>query len=48
MRSLCAVFGCLLFAAAGFAQSDRSTVTGTISDPAGAVVANATIEARNL
>ena len=33
---------------AASAQSDRSTVTGTISDPAGAVVANAPVEARNL
>jgi hypothetical protein len=32
---------------AAFAQSDRGTITGTISDPAGAVVANATVEARN-
>jgi hypothetical protein len=30
-----------------FAQSDRGTITGTISDPAGAVVANAAVEARN-
>jgi len=30
------------------AQSDRGTITGTISDPAGAVVANAAIQARNL
>jgi len=30
-----------------FAQSDRGTITGTISDPAGAVVAGAPIEARN-
>jgi hypothetical protein len=30
------------------AQSDRGTITGTVSDPAGAVVANAPIEARNL
>jgi hypothetical protein len=29
------------------AQSDRGTITGTISDPAGAVVAAAAIEARN-
>jgi hypothetical protein len=29
------------------AQSDRGTVTGTISDPAGAVVANASVQARN-
>jgi hypothetical protein len=31
-----------------FAQSDRGTITGTISDPAGAVVANAPIEVRNV
>ena len=32
---------------AAFAQADRGTITGTISDPAGAVVANAPVEARN-
>ena len=31
-----------------FAQSDRGTITGTITDPAGAVVANAQVEARNV
>ena len=30
-----------------FAQSDRGTITGTVSDPAGAVVAAAAIEAKN-
>jgi hypothetical protein len=30
-----------------FAQSDRGTITGTVSDPAGAVVANAPIQAKN-
>jgi len=30
-----------------FAQSDRGTITGTISDPAGAVVAGAAVEAKN-
>src|SRR5436305_203868 len=30
-----------------FAQGDRGTITGTVQDPAGAVVAGATIEARN-
>jgi hypothetical protein len=30
-----------------FAQSDRSTITGTISDPTGAVVAGSTIQAKN-
>ncbi|HLI84055.1 MAG TPA: TonB-dependent receptor [Bryobacteraceae bacterium] len=38
----------LLVAIAAFGQSDRGTITGTISDPAGAVVANATVEARNV
>jgi hypothetical protein len=33
---------------AAFAQSDRGTITGTISDPAGAVIASAAIEARNV
>jgi len=37
----------VLCAAAGFAQTDRGTITGTISDPAGAVVANATIDAKS-
>jgi hypothetical protein len=32
---------------AAFAQSDRGTITGTISDPAGAVVANAPVQAKN-
>src|SRR5215472_6084410 len=31
-----------------FAQSDRGTITGTVSDPAGAVVAAAAVEARNV
>src|SRR5690348_1192954 len=30
-----------------FAQSDRGTITGTVSDPAGAVIANAAVQARN-
>ena len=34
--------------AAAFAQSDRGTITGTIADPAGAVVASAPIEAKNV
>ena len=45
MRSIVSVV--LLSAVALFAQSDRGTITGTISDPAGAVVANAAIEAKN-
>ena len=37
----------LCFACALFAQSDRGTITGTVADPAGAVLANAPIEAKN-
>ena len=33
---------------AAFAQSDRGAITGTVSDPAGAVVAGAAIQARNV
>jgi len=43
---LAACLLCCGFAA--FAQSDRGTITGTVSDPAGAVVAGAAIEARNV
>src|SRR5215472_12287162 len=41
------VFVGLLFSVFGLAQSDRGTITGTVADPAGAVVASAPIEARN-
>jgi hypothetical protein len=38
----------LLVSAGAFAQSDRGTITGAVSDPAGAVVPNAPIQARNV
>jgi hypothetical protein len=38
----------LLAAVAVFAQSDRGTITGTVSDPGGAVVSGAAIEAKNV
>ena len=38
------LFGCLV-AAVAFAQSDRGTITGTVSDPAGAVVPGAAVVA---
>src|SRR5215469_5560192 len=37
----------LLVAVAALAQGDRGTITGTVSDPAGAVIAGAAIEAKN-
>jgi hypothetical protein len=47
MRSALHLALLLLTALAAFAQSDRGTITGTISDPAGAVIAGAAIEAKN-
>jgi len=38
----------LLLALAALAQSDRGSITGTIADPSGAVVASAKIEAKNI
>jgi hypothetical protein len=40
-------FGLLLCALFAFGQSDRGTITGTISDPASAVVPNVPVEAKN-
>src|SRR5258708_6132357 len=48
MRSQKLIVCSLAFALAVFAQSDRGTITGTIADPAGAVVASAAIEVRNV
>src|SRR5215471_6075857 len=47
MKSLSLTICVFLLAWSVFAQ-DRGMITGTISDPAGAVIANASIEARNL
>src|SRR5258705_160036 len=44
MRSLVLA---LLLSLSLFAQGDRGTITGTISDPTGALVASAPVEARN-
>src|SRR5690242_12274036 len=42
-------FVCLSFVLGSvFAQGDRGTITGTVTDPAGAVVAGAPIEARSV
>ncbi len=47
MRSLWIAVCLLAIAFAAFAQTDRGTITGTVSDPAGAVVPNSAIAARN-
>jgi Carboxypeptidase regulatory-like domain len=38
----------LALAIAAFAQNDRGTITGTIQDPASAVVPNAVVKATNI
>src|SRR6185503_5410865 len=47
MRTLAVIFCLCLFAALAFSQAASGTITGTILDPAGAVVANATVEVKN-
>src|SRR5262245_53655885 len=43
------VVGCLFISAVtAFAQTDRGTITGTVSDATGAVIPGASIEARNV
>ncbi|HEY7337801.1 MAG TPA: TonB-dependent receptor [Bryobacteraceae bacterium] len=37
-----------LLSVAGYGQTDRGSITGVVADPAGAVVANAAIDARNV
>src|ERR1700716_1463116 len=48
MHRLTLVVCSLAISYTAFAQSDRGTITGTIADPAGAVVASASLEARNV
>lgn len=48
MSSLRPVASVLFFVFAGFAQSDRGTITGTVLDPAGAVIADAPLQAKNV
>jgi hypothetical protein len=48
MRSLSVTVCLLALASDAFSQSDRGTITGTVSDPAGAVVAGAAVEAKNV
>jgi len=48
MKSLLLSVCLSLLAWTAFAQSDRGTITGTVQDPAGAVIANAAIEVRHV
>ncbi|HTY61310.1 MAG TPA: carboxypeptidase-like regulatory domain-containing protein, partial [Acidobacteriota bacterium] len=49
MRALITAFCCLfLIVSSAWAQSDRGTITGTVTDPAGAMIPNAAIEAKNV
>ena len=47
MRLVSAVFCSALLCGLLFGQAGTGTITGTVSDPAGAVVANAAVEVRN-
>src|SRR5579884_3907281 len=47
MRSLLICSGFVLGSALLMAQSTRGTITGTVSDPAGAVVAGAPVQAKS-
>src|SRR5215470_16839323 len=46
MRSL-SIAASIVFSLTALAQSDRGTITGTVADPGGAVVAAAPVEIRN-
>ena len=48
MRKFVAVLAIFVASNLALGQSDRGTITGTVVDPAGAVVANASVVARNL
>ncbi|HEY4361455.1 MAG TPA: carboxypeptidase regulatory-like domain-containing protein [Bryobacteraceae bacterium] len=47
MRTLSVAFCLALLSASLFGQAGTGTITGTVTDPAGAVVANAPVEVRN-
>lgn len=47
MRLRLVLLGLFVSAVAALAQTDRGTITGTVSDPAGAVIASAAIQAKN-
>ena len=41
------LFSIFLLSLVAFAQSDRGTISGTVSDPAGALIPNATVTVVN-
>ena len=47
-RLMFITISCLLLCVPAFAQSDRGTITGTVSDPSSASVAGAKVEAKNV
>jgi Carboxypeptidase regulatory-like domain/TonB dependent receptor-like, beta-barrel len=47
MRSFLLAVCCFAIGLNAIAQTDRGTITGTITDPAGAVIASAAVEAKN-
>ena len=48
MRSPKFLLSFALIAGAAFAQGDRGTIAGTVSDPFGAIVPRATVQAKNV
>src|SRR5437870_8511453 len=48
IRSLLAIVCLSVFTLAAFAQTDRGTLTGTVSDTTGAVIPGVSIEAKNV
>src|SRR5438445_9133940 len=48
VRAFSVVVCLIAFVASGLAQTDRGTLTGTVSDPSGAVIPGVAIEAKNI
>src|SRR5256886_2891650 len=48
VRAFSVVVCLIAFVPAGLAQTDRGTLTGTVSDPSGAVIPGVAIEAKNI
>ena len=48
MRTLFVALSIFVFACAAFGQTANGTITGTVTDPAGAVVASAPVQAKKV